>query len=201
MELLQVDESKGAIWTWPVDALSNAADSIKLKGMEYFKSGLFSAALHEFGRSLQAIIMCEIMPVREARSKHAAHHTTPTSLPVKDNLRRLPLYLNLASCWLKLMETSSHDDHSRRDYATHAAANCTKALSIDPSNTKALYRRGVAFRSLGSLEQAIQDLQSAHHTSPADQLIAKELECTHALSMQKKAALAKSLAGMFGGPQ
>ena len=100
-----------------------------------------------------------------------------------------------------MAEMPSHGGHSGRECATYAAANCTKALSIDPSNAKALYRRGLAFRHLGSLEQAAADLQCAHHASPADPLVSKELESTHAQLTGKKAALARSLAGMFGGSQ
>ncbi|KAF0689509.1 Aste57867_19066 [Aphanomyces stellatus] len=59
---------------------------------------------------------------------------------------KLSLYLNLAQCYLKMESWQK------------AVVNCKDALDIDPSNTKALYRRALGYEKLKDFEAAFNDI-------------------------------------------
>lgn len=69
---------------------------------------------------------------------------------------QLPIHLNLAACQLQ-----------GGDYSA-AVASCCQALSLEPNNPKALFRRGRARHLLGQTEAAIDDLTSAAKAAPQD---------------------------------
>lgn len=43
---------------------------------------------------------------------------------------------------------------------------CDEALSLDPQNVKALYRRGQAHLTLGEIEKALEDFEHVHQIEP-----------------------------------
>ncbi|XP_053697890.1 peptidyl-prolyl cis-trans isomerase D [Sabethes cyaneus] len=71
-------------------------------------------------------------------------------------------YLNQAAVQLKL---------NLNEDAVHA---CTAALGIDPGNSKALFRRGIAHNKLKNYEKAIDDLRQVVERIPNDKLILNE---------------------------
>lgn len=58
-----------------------------------------------------------------------------------------------------------------------------KALDIDPTNVKALFRRGKSYIAINEVEKAEQDLETAFQLSESDNAIKKEL-----LRLQNKKA-------------
>jgi tetratricopeptide (TPR) repeat protein len=78
-----------------------------------------------------------------------------------------PTYLNLALCYIKIEQF-----HFAIKYATQALEN-------DANNSKALYRRGVAYTKIGEVEKAREDLNEALEIAKADE--------------QEKAAILKAL--------
>lgn len=84
-----------------------------------------------------------------------------------------------------------------------SAEVATQALNIDETNVKALYRRAVANRKLGNLEDSRADLRAAiavdaNSTVCKKELIAVKKELESAKENQKK-ALAKAFSGDKGG--
>lgn len=67
-----------------------------------------------------------------------------------------PTYLNLAHCYNKVEQY-----HFAIKYAT-------QALDNEPKNTKALYRRGVAYTKIGEVDKAREDLNEALELAQAD---------------------------------
>ncbi|CAG8555374.1 11947_t:CDS:2 [Acaulospora colombiana] len=55
-----------------------------------------------------------------------------------------------------------------------AESDCTLGLLLHPGNVKALWRRGIARREMGSLEEAKKDLEDALKLEPNDQSINDE---------------------------
>lgn len=93
--------------------------------------------------------------------------------------------LNLAQCDLKLERLLA------------AQKNTTLALDIDPSNSKALYRRGSAFMSLGFLERARGDFAEAARREPRNAEIRGKLqECMMRLQKSEKCERS-TFGGMF----
>lgn len=66
--------------------------------------------------------------------------------------------------------------HSKLKQHTKAIENAGKALEIDGRNVKALYRRSVAYSSIGDLEKAERDLHTALEVEPESATIKTELK-------------------------
>lgn len=73
-------------------------------------------------------------------------------------------FINRAMAYLKLQKWED------------AELDCTIGLMLHPDNTKALWRRGIARRELGKLEEAKKDLQDALHLEPHDKAVKEELD-------------------------
>lgn len=80
---------------------------------------------------------------------------------------RLPVYLNLAACYLA--------DGATQDLEK-VVENANLALKIDASNTKALYRAGRAHLVLGDLDAAKNKLAKAAKNQPNDKNIREALQ-------------------------
>jgi len=68
-----------------------------------------------------------------------------TSLGVAEKENASLALLNRAACWLKVGKNEA------------AVTDCSAVLEVDGGNTKALYRRGQAYQSLGQLRLALVD--------------------------------------------
>nr|XP_040220793.2 peptidyl-prolyl cis-trans isomerase D [Anopheles coluzzii] len=83
-----------------------------------------------------------------------------------------------------------------KDYPSVVGA-CNAALAIDPDNTKALYRRGIAQNEQRNYEQALEDLGRALKRIPDDRLIQHEYERSRKNLQQYTQQQRKAYAKMF----
>lgn len=85
------------------------------------------------------------------------------------NVVRLPVYLNLAACFLAqgAPKTGEKDD----ELLAKVVENANLALAIDPENDKALYRGGKALLLTGDLDGAKEKLSKAAKHHPTDRNI------------------------------
>ena len=81
----------------------------------------------------------------------------------KDTGLREAVLSNMALCYLSLKNW------------TMCLSVANEALELNPSNSKSLYRRGVAHRNLGYADMAVTDLRAAAAISPYDVSISDEL--------------------------
>lgn len=79
---------------------------------------------------------------------------------------RLPVYLNLAACYL----------HESKLSPEKVVENADLALAIDKDNAKALYRGGKAHLLLGDVEKAREKLRKAGQRQPSDRNIREVLD-------------------------
>lgn len=119
------------------------AAALKAKGNELFAQGeRFEAAkLYE-----QAVLKFDWYSDAIADEAEKA-----IVLPVK-----VPCHLNLALMSLQLGNYQ------------HAVVHCTQVLRHDPTNVKALFRRGLCHTHLGLLAEARADLLAARQQMPSD---------------------------------
>jgi peptidyl-prolyl isomerase D len=89
--------------------------------------------------------------------------TDPEEIKVMDALQLTSL-TNLAATELKLL---NYQD---------VIYSCNAAIKLDPNNTKAFYRRGVANLEMKNYEMAVEDLKMALKMSPNNKAIVKEFE-------------------------
>ena len=71
----------------------------------------------------------------------------------------------------------SHAQLKREDFQAAARA-ADAALTVDPQNVKALFRRGMAMGRLGMFHEALWDLTRARRQEPNDRLILRTLHMT-----------------------
>ena len=76
---------------------------------------------------------------------------------------KLPLYLNIAACQVKLEQYEN------------AIKNCSKALEIDSKNVKALYRRCVALTQINDFQGACKDAEKGLSIEEDNQAIKRQL--------------------------
>jgi len=96
---------------------------------------------------------------------------------------KLPCFLNLAAAQLRLKEYSE------------CVVNCHKALDIDSSNIKALFRKGQAHSRMNEFEKAKSDFLEAIQISPENKEVKQELE----ILKKKMAAYKQQEKQMFAG--
>ncbi|XP_066492678.1 protein unc-45 homolog B [Tiliqua scincoides] len=75
----------------------------------------------------------------------------------KDKTLQAVLYRNRAACFLK------------KESYVQVATDASRAIDIDPSDIKALYRRSQALEKLGKLDQAFKDIQRCATIEPRNE--------------------------------
>ena len=102
----------------------------------------------------------------------------------------IPVCLNLGLSYLKVKEYGL------------SAKYCTQALTKDPDNDKALYRRGMAYLGSGYVDKAKSDLTRAYElTQGKDQNVIKalhELKAQVAKNKEKEKEIVKKMLSSGG---
>ncbi|KAM9807908.1 peptidyl-prolyl cis-trans isomerase FKBP4 [Neosynchiropus ocellatus] len=129
--------------SWEMNTAEKLEQSsvVKEKGTQYFKEGKYKKASVQYKR---------IVSWLEHESSLSGEEET------KAKALKLAAHLNLAMCFLKLQEPSQ------------ALESCDKALEMDGSNEKALFRRGEALYGMKEFERAKEDFQRVLQLYPAN---------------------------------
>mmetsp|Transcript_83970 Transcript_83970/g.270501 ORF Transcript_83970/g.270501 Transcript_83970/m.270501 type:complete len:336 (-) Transcript_83970:34-1041(-) len=145
-----------------------------------FKRGELSRASSAYESALQLVGFIGADPdVEDVSWADAARREARDKLAVS-------CFLNLAQCELKLELFLEAEGHS------------TAALDIEPANSKAIYRRGLARMHLGLLVQARSDLAEAARREPLSAEVRSQLqECTRRLQASDQRERS-TFGGMFG---
>lgn len=98
---------------------------------------------------------------------------------------KLPLYLNIAACQMKFREYHN------------VINNCTKVLGIENANTKALYRRSLAYTELNEFELAINDAKNGLAVDQNNQAFEKQLFKIERRSKEEKQMYQKMMQHCF----
>ncbi|KAK2725490.1 hypothetical protein QYM36_000098 [Artemia franciscana] len=101
------------------------------------------------------------------------------SVTKDDTLEKAVYYKNRAAAHLKQQEFEK------------AMEDCTKALEISPSDTKALFRRCQAYDALGKFEEAYKDARTVHNVDPGNTAIQPILARLHEIVANKVAEHSK----------
>ncbi|KAF3854761.1 hypothetical protein F7725_022816 [Dissostichus mawsoni] len=129
--------------SWEMNTVEKLEQSIivKEKGTQYFKEGKYKQASVQYKR---------IVSWLENESGLSEEDEK------KAKVLQLAANLNLAMCFLKLQEPNK------------ALENCDKALELNPSNEKALFRRGEALFGMKEFDQAKDVFQQVLQLYPAN---------------------------------
>ncbi|KAJ3163812.1 hypothetical protein HK101_000592 [Irineochytrium annulatum] len=134
------------------DKLADSEQS-KEEGNVYFKDGKYRAAIRKYEKALKNFQYDNKLERDEKKKVEAM---------------KLPTYLNLAACYLKL------------DQNDKVVENCTKvALAISSHSVKALYRRAQARLRRVELDDALRDISKALEidgSDPSLKLLSRQIE-------------------------
>lgn len=136
--------------SWEMNTVEKLEQSgiVKEKGTLYFKEGKYKQASVQYKR---------IVSWLEHESGLSPEDET------KAKALQLAAHLNLAMCFLKLQEPNQ------------ALENCDKALELDGSNEKALFRRGEALFGMKEFDRARDDFQRVLQLYPANKAAKSQL--------------------------
>ncbi|TYZ57736.1 hypothetical protein PybrP1_001234 [[Pythium] brassicae (nom. inval.)] len=168
-------EERSCIFETRVESAARCRD----RGSQAFKAADVARAVRWYDRAIHHVDFDEGTWHFEVRAERAsvwqrmpcADVTLSRLLQFLDKHRdavnevRLPVYLNLAACYL----------HESAADPAKAAENAELALAIDPQNTKALYRGGKAHLLRDDLDAARKKLTLAAKNQPNDRSIREAL--------------------------
>ena len=154
-------------WDLSPDQKLMLAGNYKSKGNNHFKKGEYVMAAMFYSKSLKYIISI-------------GNDGKEECLELK-----LACMGNMSACQLKLKQYQ------------HAIHNCSKILKKQPQNSKALYRRGVAYFALRDLEHSEIDLLEAKKLEPESKAIAGQLREVLALKEEADKRYQETIKRMF----
>ncbi|XP_077453405.1 peptidyl-prolyl cis-trans isomerase FKBP4 [Stigmatopora argus] len=146
--------------SWEMNSTEKLQQSgvVKEKGTQYFKDGKFKRASVQYKRIVSWLENESGLSEEEEKVAKAL---------------RLAAHLNLAMCYLKLKEPNN------------ALENCNKALELDESNEKALFRRGEALFIMKEFDKARDDFQRVAQLYPANKAAKSQLvHCQKQIKVQ-----------------
>ncbi|KEG13007.1 cyclophilin [Trypanosoma grayi] len=149
--------------------LLNVGEAVRQIGNNLFKGAEYENATEKYEKAVRFV--------------NAANKTSANEVAVNEKL--VACYNNTAACALKL---------SRWAEARNAA---TQVLEIEESNSKALFRRGVANLNARDPESAVADLARAQSLDPENAEIAAKLQQAKDEAKARTAKLAAGLKKMF----
>ncbi|KAM9755053.1 peptidyl-prolyl cis-trans isomerase FKBP4 [Menidia menidia] len=129
--------------SWEMNSQEKLEQSsiVKEKGTQYFKEGKYKQASVQYKRIVSWL-------------EHEAGLSEEDTKKAK--ALQLAAHLNLAMCCLKLQEPNQ------------ALENCDKAMEMDSTNEKALFRRGEALFCMKEFDRARDDFQRVVQLYPAN---------------------------------
>lgn len=129
--------------SWEMNTVEKLEQSVivKDKGTQCFKDGKYKQASVQYKRIVSWLEHESGLSEEDEKKAKAL---------------RLAAHLNLAMCFLKVQEPSQ------------ALENCDKALELDASNEKALFRRGEALFGMKEFDKAKKDFQQVVQLYPAN---------------------------------
>jgi len=174
----------------PEEALQRALRA-KDGGNNHFRAGELQVAAEAYKTALQLLGFAPdkgiedpqqaeaVKEQEEARWSDVARHEA------RDKLM-LTCCLNLAQCELKL------------ERFIQAFQHASAAVSMEPNNSKALYRRGSAALSNGLYDQAHADLTRAAKVEPRNAEIRAQLQTCQQRARESEQRDRSTFGGMFG---
>lgn len=169
IQLTTFEKAKEA---WEMSTLEKLEQGaiVKEKGTQYFKDGKYKQASVAYKRIVSWL-------------EHESA-LLPSDEPIAKALR-LAAHLNLAMCYLKMQEPSQ------------ALENCEKALELDESNEKALFRRGESRFAMKEFERARGDFQRVIQLYPANKAAKTQVALCQKLIKEQHERDKRLYANMF----
>lgn len=129
---------------------------IRNSGNQFFKSGKYLQALRKYRKAERYLNMFQ----NKYSCKEAELNGTKETIDKFIVLNNL----NIAAVDLKFMNYQA------------VLEKCNEAILLDPNNSKAYFRRGLAHKFLKNYDESLNDFKVANMLTPGDKLIAQEAQ-------------------------
>lgn len=171
VELLKVDKAKD-VWSMSYEEKIEEMKVRKKRGNELFKDQRYETARKSYDRAINFF----------------DSSTSDLNPDIKTQVNELLVscHLNLAMC------------HDRMGDMAKVLNHCKKALEIQPSNVKALYRQGSAYLALDDFYNAQSALKYAKELSPGNVDVLKKLRELKNKRLKQDAQDKKLFSNLFG---
>ncbi|XP_013858958.1 peptidyl-prolyl cis-trans isomerase FKBP4 [Austrofundulus limnaeus] len=158
--------------SWEMNTVEKLEQSsiVKEKGTQYFKEGKYKQASVQYKKIVSWLEHESGLSEEDEKKAKAL---------------RLAAHLNLAMCYLKMQEPNQ------------ALENCDKALEIDSSNEKALFRRGEALFCMKEFDSARDDFQRVVQLYPANKAAKSQVLLCHKRMKEQHEKDKRIYANMF----
>nr|QBH73882.1 fk506-binding protein [Carausius morosus] len=169
VELKNFEKAKES-WSLDSEGKLEQANFFKDKGTNYFKAEKYQLALKMYKKIVSFL-----------------EYSTGFADEQEEERKRVLLsgHLNLAMCHLKLTSYLDARDH------------CDKALELDSTNIKALFRRGQAWLGVVEPEKAKADFEAAQRLEPDNKAVLSLIAQCNAKLKEQKSREKKIYANMF----
>ncbi|XP_019371405.1 PREDICTED: peptidyl-prolyl cis-trans isomerase FKBP4, partial [Gavialis gangeticus] len=157
-------------WEMNTDEKLEQSSIVKERGTQYFKEGKYKQATLQYKKIVSWL-------------EHESGLSEEDDAKAKT--LKLAAHLNLAMCHLKLKEYSQ------------ALENCNKALELDSSNEKGLFRRGEAHLAVNDFELARADFQKVIQLYPSNKAAKVQLVTCQQKIREQHEKEKKMYANMF----
>ncbi|KAK9767744.1 hypothetical protein K7432_002219 [Basidiobolus ranarum] len=156
----------------------------KDEGNEFFKAGDFIKAMTKYH---EAILFLSGLSGGEGMLPGFTTGQKPLGEEEKIEVQKTlsVCYSNMAAC------------HIKNQRWERASMYAEKALTADPKNVKARFRRAQSFLNQGNLDRAEEDLKQLLAESPKDPLVRREYEILKQKHKEQDDRQRKDFAGMF----
>eukprot|EP00033_Pygsuia_biforma_P002187 GCRY01002425.1.p1 GENE.GCRY01002425.1~~GCRY01002425.1.p1 ORF type:complete len:424 (+),score=99.78 GCRY01002425.1:122-1393(+) len=162
--------NRPAAWSCVPEERVVECEAHKTEGNALFKNGVFDYAIRKYKKG------CEYVEYLENVSSEQS---------AKLKLLRRQMWGNMSACHLKLKEYSE------------AIAACNNVLEEEETNTKALFRKGHAYRLLNDWAEALHWLEKAAVSDPSDKAVQHEIALTKKAQKQQDQKDRATYARMF----
>mmetsp|Transcript_5109 Transcript_5109/g.12247 ORF Transcript_5109/g.12247 Transcript_5109/m.12247 type:complete len:210 (-) Transcript_5109:215-844(-) len=168
------------------------AEGYKQRGNDFVKEKEYKKALGAYHKVFLYVNYLQIPGEKSEASSYAdmMGKKNQPQVPAErvEDVKRLKqsTSLNMALCYLKTTQYEKCVDA------------CSKAL-VGIQNSKAYFRRGEAHLELGNLDEARQDLETAHGLEPESREVASLMQRLKKAEAQQHAKEKKCFAKMFAG--
>lgn len=135
--------------------INEVLTSIRNSGNYFFKNNRYVEALRKYKKADRYLNMFKNKYTWKEAERNGVKSTIE-EFSVLNNL-------NIAAVGLKMTKFAS------------VIEKCNEVIALDPQNSKALFRRGLAQKFLKNYDESLNDLKLAGILSPGDKLITQEV--------------------------
>lgn len=171
VELLDFKEKEKERWDMDHEERTAKTESLKAEGTALFSAQKYKEAAAKY---------------QDAAEMLADDEEVDDELPDDDRPLYATCWNNAAMCYMKLSDWSE------------VVRTCNKALKVESSNVKSLYRRGTARMKLGLLDVAKADLTEAYRIEPTNKEVRRKLQELKDAVAEAKKKEKEAFGGLFG---